>query len=59
MGLGHGELPRVRILSLDASALSVPLREPFVIASGRVDATRAALVPPRSIATLIFVLSLT
>ena len=36
--------PRVRIVALTAAPLSVPLREPFVIASGRVDATRAALV---------------
>jgi L-alanine-DL-glutamate epimerase-like enolase superfamily enzyme len=34
----------VRIVALDAEPLSVPLREPFVIASGRMDATRAALV---------------
>jgi L-alanine-DL-glutamate epimerase-like enolase superfamily enzyme len=34
----------MRIASIRAEALSVPLREPFVIASGRVDATRAALV---------------
>ncbi|HEX4405312.1 MAG TPA: hypothetical protein VH560_10820, partial [Polyangia bacterium] len=34
----------VRIVALDAAPLSVPLREPFVIATGRMDATRAALV---------------
>lgn len=34
----------MRITSIRAEALSVPLLEPFVIASGRVDATRAALV---------------
>ena len=34
----------MRILSISADALSVPLNEPFVIASGRIDATRAALV---------------
>lgn len=34
----------MRIASIRAEALSVPLREPFVIATGRVDATRAALV---------------
>ncbi|HEX7480195.1 MAG TPA: dipeptide epimerase [Polyangiales bacterium] len=34
----------MRITSLTATALSVPLLEPFVIASGRVDTTRAALV---------------
>ena len=33
-----------RIVSLDARALTVPLREPFVIATGRMVATRAALV---------------
>jgi L-alanine-DL-glutamate epimerase-like enolase superfamily enzyme len=33
-----------RIVELDARALSVPLRVPFVIATGRMDATRAALV---------------
>ena len=43
-GLSGGEL---RIESLDARALSVPLREPFVIASGRVDATRAVEVRAR------------
>ena len=34
----------MRIVALDATPLSVPLREPFVIATGRMDATRAALV---------------
>jgi L-alanine-DL-glutamate epimerase-like enolase superfamily enzyme len=34
----------LRIETLDATALSVPLRDPFVIASARVDATRAAEV---------------
>lgn len=34
----------VRIVSIDVRPLSVPLREPFVIASGRIDVTRAALV---------------
>jgi L-alanine-DL-glutamate epimerase-like enolase superfamily enzyme len=38
------ELRPVRIVALDATPLSVPLREPFVIATGRMDATRAALV---------------
>ena len=33
-----------KIVSLDARPLSVALREPFVIATGRMDATRAALV---------------
>jgi L-Ala-D/L-Glu epimerase / N-acetyl-D-glutamate racemase len=40
-GLNGGEL---RIESLGARALSVALREPFVISSGRVDATRAVEV---------------
>ena len=40
-GLNGGEL---RVEHLGARALSVPLREPFVIASGRVDATRAVEV---------------
>jgi L-alanine-DL-glutamate epimerase-like enolase superfamily enzyme len=34
----------VSIVDVKVSPLSVPLREPFVIASGRVDTTRAALV---------------
>jgi L-alanine-DL-glutamate epimerase-like enolase superfamily enzyme len=34
----------IRIVDVDVEALSVPLAEPFVIACGRVDATRAALV---------------
>jgi L-alanine-DL-glutamate epimerase-like enolase superfamily enzyme len=34
----------VRVVAVDARPLSVPLREPFVIATGRMDATRAALV---------------
>jgi L-alanine-DL-glutamate epimerase-like enolase superfamily enzyme len=34
----------VRIEQVEIEPLSVPLREPFVIASGRVEATRAALV---------------
>ncbi|HSZ81057.1 MAG TPA: dipeptide epimerase [Polyangia bacterium] len=38
------ELRSVRIIALEAAPLSVPLREPFVIATGRMDATRAALV---------------
>jgi L-alanine-DL-glutamate epimerase-like enolase superfamily enzyme len=38
------ELRGARIVSLDAVPLTVPLREPFVIATGRMDATRAALV---------------
>jgi L-alanine-DL-glutamate epimerase-like enolase superfamily enzyme len=32
------------IVSLVATPLSIPLREPFVIATGRIDATRAVLV---------------
>jgi L-alanine-DL-glutamate epimerase-like enolase superfamily enzyme len=43
-GLTGGEF---RIEHLGARALSVPLREPFVIASGRVDATRAVEVEAR------------
>jgi L-alanine-DL-glutamate epimerase-like enolase superfamily enzyme len=43
-GLSSGEL---HIEHLGARALSVPLREPFVIASGRVDATRAVEVEAR------------
>jgi L-alanine-DL-glutamate epimerase-like enolase superfamily enzyme len=38
------ELRGPRIVAVDAAPLSVPLREPFVIATGRMDATRAALV---------------
>src|SRR5690242_20353440 len=34
----------LRVESLVVSPLSVPLVEPFVIASGRIDVTRAALV---------------
>lgn len=34
----------ITIVDVTVSPLSVPLREPFVIASGRVDTTRAALV---------------
>jgi len=34
----------MRIAAIHASPLSVPLREPFVIASARMDATRAVLV---------------
>lgn len=33
-----------RIVDISVGPLSVPLREPFVIASGRIDATRAVLV---------------
>ena len=43
-GLNEGDL---RIEQLGARALSVPLKEPFVIASGRVDATRAVEVVAR------------
>lgn len=39
--------PPFRILALEAAPLSVPLIEPFVIASARIDATRAALVHAR------------
>ena len=34
----------IRIDSLEVTPLSIPLLEPFVIASGRIDVTRAALV---------------
>jgi L-alanine-DL-glutamate epimerase-like enolase superfamily enzyme len=33
-----------RVVAVEATPLSVPLTEPFVIATGRMDATRAALV---------------
>src|SRR5580692_1717684 len=36
--------PDVSIVDLTVGPLSIPLREPFVIASGRMDTTRAALV---------------
>lgn len=36
--------PPATLLSLVGEALSIPLREPFVIASGRIEATRAVLV---------------
>jgi L-alanine-DL-glutamate epimerase-like enolase superfamily enzyme len=36
--------PGVSIVDLTVAPLSIPLGEPFVIASGRMDATRAALV---------------
>jgi hypothetical protein len=35
---------RARIVTIDVAPLSVPLLEPFVIASGRIETTRAALV---------------
>ena len=34
----------IRIVSVEGTPLSVPLREPFVIATGRIDVTRAVLV---------------
>lgn len=37
----------MRIVRVDARPLSIPLAEPFVIANGRIDATRAALVTAR------------
>jgi L-alanine-DL-glutamate epimerase-like enolase superfamily enzyme len=43
-GLSGGEL---RIEQLSARALSVPLKEPFVIATGRIEATRAVEVLAR------------
>jgi L-Ala-D/L-Glu epimerase len=36
--------PGVSIVDIAVAPLSIPLREPFVIATGRMDATRAALV---------------
>ena len=36
--------PGVSIVDLTVGPLSISLHEPFVIASGRMDATRAALV---------------
>src|SRR3954471_3588810 len=36
--------PGVSIVDITVAPLSIPLREPFVIATGRMDATRAALV---------------
>ena len=38
------ELPPVELVAIEVEPLSVPLRDPFVIASGRIDVTRAALV---------------
>ena len=38
------ELPPVEVVAIEVEPLSVPLRDPFVIASGRMDVTRAALV---------------
>ena len=35
---------QLSIAAIDVEPLSIPLREPFVIATGRIDATRAALV---------------
>ncbi|HEX3769590.1 MAG TPA: dipeptide epimerase [Polyangiaceae bacterium] len=46
-GEERGEGDHLRIEEVRVRALSVPLREPFVIASGRVDATRAAEVSVR------------
>ncbi len=37
----------LRIIDVDVEPLSIPLREPFVIATGRIDATRAVLVRVR------------
>jgi L-alanine-DL-glutamate epimerase-like enolase superfamily enzyme len=34
----------MRVVSIDVEPLSIPLREPFVIATGRIDTTRAALI---------------
>ena len=35
---------RTSVVAIDVEPLSIPLREPFVIATGRIDTTRAALV---------------
>ena len=35
---------RSSVVSIEVEPLSIPLREPFVIATGRIDTTRAALV---------------
>jgi L-Ala-D/L-Glu epimerase len=35
---------RISVAALEVEPLSIPLREPFVIATGRIDTTRAALV---------------
>ena len=35
---------RISIVAIDGEPLSIPLREPFVIATGRIDTTRAVLV---------------
>jgi L-alanine-DL-glutamate epimerase-like enolase superfamily enzyme len=35
---------RISIVAIDVEPLSIPLREPFVIATGRIDTTRAVLV---------------
>ena len=37
-------VPRSSVVSIEVEPLSIPLREPFVIATGRIDTTRAALV---------------
>ena len=44
MGPGYSGLMRVAVAHIDVVPLNVPLLEPFVIASGRMDATRAVLV---------------
>jgi len=41
---GGIDVGTVRIVGIEAAPLSVPLREPFVIATGRIDVTRAVLV---------------
>lgn len=41
----------MRIARIEARPLSIPLREPFVISSGRVDTTRGALVSARIVDT--------
>lgn len=42
--LRNSRLRPVRIVSVEGTALSVPLRDPFIIATGRIDVTRAVLV---------------
>ena len=42
----------ISIVAIDAEPLSIPLREPFVIATGRIDTTRAALPKDPRVETL-------
>ena len=43
MVIGSGPGP-IRVVSIEGSPLSTPLRNPFVIATGRIDAIRAVLI---------------